>query len=593
MATKLLCPECRQELPGSFGQGEAGVCPKCRSNFAAPQVKAPRKSAVILRSQPFLPPPVEETKSFVRIKWLPYAAGAIGLLVIVGALLWWTMPPAAAPGSRAPNPILPAPKAPVAASTSSTPLELAPNLAPQSTTNPRARPAPKIDPTSAAPAPLASKSFSSAIEQERVEQAIRRGVEFLITHKDRWLNVGSHDVGYAALPALALLEAGVAGDEPAIEEAAALIRRKAPKVRDTYDIALAILFLDRLGADSDKTLIRRLSLRLVAAQSSQYGWGYTCPPLAPELEMPLQTMLEKLQPEGRWQAPLGREPGQGLVVLAMPLDDKRSAAGTSRISATMPAEPNLVKSMPLGDADRATSVVKQFPPTLQGLPVVQPMPTSAGAKSGAKLRGGGQDDNSNTQFALLALWTARRHGVPVDRSLLLSDHRFANSQLGDGSWGYRVGDGSRPSMTTVGLLALALGHGALLPDDRSPNQPAPRGGADAAIQRGLEALGRSIGHPVKRDHAPTPNLYFLWSVERVAMLYQLPTIGGKDWYGWGANELVASQRPDGAWAGSEYHGSAPPLDTAFALLFLRRSNLVPDLTERLQLHMAITDPERR
>jgi hypothetical protein len=133
----------------------------------------------------------------------------------------------------------------------------------------------------------------------------------------------------------------------------------------------------------------------------------------------------------------------------------------------------------------------------------------------------------------------------------------------------------------------------LLPENHDPNRPAPRAGADAAIERGLTAMGRSIGEPAKRDSAPTPNLYLLWSVERVAMLYQLRTIGGKDWYGWGANDLIASQRADGGWGGSSYHGSAPPLDTAFALLFLRRSNLVPDLTERLQLHMAITDSERR
>ena len=27
-------------------------------------------------------------------------------------------------------------------------------------------------------------------------------------------------------------------------------------------------------------------------------------------------------------------------------------------------------------------------------------------------------------------------------------------------------------------------------------------------------------------------MYFLWSVERVAMLYDLKTIGGRDWYAW-------------------------------------------------------------
>jgi hypothetical protein len=87
------------------------------------------------------------------------------------------------------------------------------------------------------------------------------------------------------------------------------------------------------------------------------------------------------------------------------------------------------------------------------------------------------------------------------------------------------------------------------------------------------------------------NLYFLWSVERVAMLYNLKTIGGKDWYDWGAQLLVQNQLAEGSWRSKQYHGSAPIIDTCFALLFLKRSNLVQDLTDNLRLFMAITDPD--
>ena len=114
-----------------------------------------------------------------------------------------------------------------------------------------------------------------------------------------------------------------------------------------------------------------------------------------------------------------------------------------------------------------------------------------------------------------------------------------------------------------------------------------------AIQNGLRALGQHIGTPSK-DAAARPamqNLYFLWSVERVAMLYDLKTIGGKDWYGWGAQILLANQQPDGQWnGGQQYTGEDAHLDTCFALLFLKRSNLVSDLTENLRLHMVIRDP---
>ena len=87
------------------------------------------------------------------------------------------------------------------------------------------------------------------------------------------------------------------------------------------------------------------------------------------------------------------------------------------------------------------------------------------------------------------------------------------------------------------------------------------------------------------------NLYFLWTVERVAMLYDLQTIGGKDWYGWGAQILVHHQAANGAWHNSHYPGANPPVNTCFALLFLRRSNLVQDLTNNLRLYSGIRDGE--
>ena len=83
------------------------------------------------------------------------------------------------------------------------------------------------------------------------------------------------------------------------------------------------------------------------------------------------------------------------------------------------------------------------------------------------------------------------------------------------------------------------------------------------------------------------DLYYLWSLERLAMLYDLPTIGGKDWYRWGAEMLVTNQTRFGDWEpwelgpfdSSQTYG--PTLNTSFALLFLKRSHLIRDLTAKL------------
>jgi hypothetical protein len=167
------------------------------------------------------------------------------------------------------------------------------------------------------------------------------------------------------------------------------------------------------------------------------------------------------------------------------------------------------------------------------------------------------------------------------------------SQAGDGAWGYTMAEkGASPSMTGVGLISLAMGHGAAPEIIKvNPNNPkdirVKTALEDPTIQTGLTALAKHIGAPAldpKAGSFQAENLYFLWTLERVAMLYDLKTINGKDWYGWGAQNLVHTQEADGQWAFSPYPGAEKTLNTCFALLFLKRSNLVQDLTNHLRLH---------
>ena len=137
-------------------------------------------------------------------------------------------------------------------------------------------------------------SFSAAVaraelpplpaeQQAVVDQAIQKGVARL---KKLQLPTGTwgadgaaHPVGYAALPALTLLECGVAKDDPVLLKAETYIRAALPKMDDTYELSLSILFLDRLGNKKDEPMIQGLSLRLIAGQSGTGGWGYKCPNL--------------------------------------------------------------------------------------------------------------------------------------------------------------------------------------------------------------------------------------------------------------------------------------------------------------------------
>jgi len=74
--------------------------------------------------------------------------------------------------------------------------------------------------------------------------------------------------------------------------------------------------------------------------------------------------------------------------------------------------------------------------------------------------------------------------------------------------------------------------------------------------------------------------YFLFSLERMAVVYDLKTVGETDWYAWGLGHL-AKQDPRGSWGGDE-------VETCFALLFLNRANVARDLT--LDLKGLARDP---
>src|SRR5438874_2418252 len=98
-------------------------------------------------------------------------------------------------------------------------------------------------------------------------------------------------------------------------------------------------------------------------------------------------------------------------------------------------------------------------------------------------------------------------------------------QNDDGGWGYLPGQATTGTMVNVGLLGLALGHGAS--PDFDPKNPKAFKPAleDKNIGKGLEMLSRYIGQPVANPNKvelQIENLYLLWCIERVAVLYDLP-----------------------------------------------------------------------
>jgi hypothetical protein len=411
-------------------------------------------------------------------------------------------------------------------------------------------------------APPMSKS------QRKINKAIQRGVAYL---KNRLLDGsqlyssgdnrgGGANPGAVALAGLTLLECGTSADDPAVQQALKSVRGQARQLTFTYSISLAILFLDRFNNPkerkvdaNDRELIKNMALRLIAGQNRNAGWGYYCDVLTSYSE---QNLLKQLR-EDNFQ-----------------------------------------------------------PGTFSG--------------SGGLLKD--RDDNSIGQFATLALWAARKHGVPVRPCLQPVEARYRPRQRGDGSWQYNeMVPFARDTSTCAGLIGLAVARG--VEAEAQPSQgkpPADDITRDPAVQNGLRYLANIIGKTQnlseaeqtrRRQHterierlmrqmeaapdlmtkqrlalelrqldwAPSlrgiyidgdnwGDLYFLWSLERMAVIYDLKLIEGKDWYAWGSDIIVSNQEDDGSW--SERFPGVP--DTCFALLFLRRANIVKDLTDKLR-----------
>jgi hypothetical protein len=415
---------------------------------------------------------------------------------------------------------------------------------------------------------LAAARPAGAADKDAVNAAIERGRKNLLAtqvENGTWSN--DHTTGLTALCGLTLLECGTPVDDGAVQKAAAAVRSASVTLEQTYDISLSILFLDRLGEPVDVALIESLTVRLLAGQTASGCWTYACPNVDAQEHRRLKTLVEKRGEGGRVKEPPKEEPGQ-----------------------------RTVKDMPQEIQNQLNQVARN--------------------RGAVQLSG----DNSNTQFAVLALWVARRHGLPVDTALNSTERYFRNSVYPEGGWAYVPAPKSMPgraglmrppgmtptpAMTCAGLLGIGLAYGAwneaaLHTPDKKKEQPKHEAppvksldpSKDELVKAAFKLLGAWVDgmrdEQTKTGKVPQINrangkfYYFLWSLERIGVAYGVDKVGRTDWYDWGAEILLANQGVDGGWNNGEFGGGP---DTCFALLFLKRANLVKDLTSALKTQM--------
>jgi hypothetical protein len=190
-------------------------------------------------------------------------------------------------------------------------------------------------------------------------------------------------------------------------------------------------------------------------------------------------------------------------------------------------------------------------------------------------------DNSNSQYALLALHAASEVGIPVKAEVWIrAREHWENTQRLDGSWAYmpHVRDGPTASMTCAGLSSLIIsglkryeGQEILAADGEIRN--CGKGGVNPAVQRGIDWLAQNfyVGQNWPRDQLW--KYYYLYGLERAGRLAGVRFFGDRDWYREGAEHLVhvgQRDRLQGFWAGTQATEQRPVVATSFALLFLAK-----------------------
>lgn len=202
-----------------------------------------------------------------------------------------------------------------------------------------------------------------------------------------------------------------------------------------------------------------------------------------------------------------------------------------------------------------------------------------GPRKGAWSYPGSGGDNSNAQFAVLALYDAQRVGAKVSRETWQQALDYwERTQNADGSWGYFPGEPGTGSMTCAGIGGLVICRAALESGDAAiengrvvccrPHQD------DQKLDMALQWLASRFS-VTRNPHAGAGQAalyYYLYGLERVGRLTARRFIGDHDWYREGAEFLVRQQDSlshywVGTWHAERTH---PSVSTAMALLFLSK-----------------------
>jgi hypothetical protein len=215
-------------------------------------------------------------------------------------------------------------------------------------------------------------------------------------------------------------------------------------------------------------------------------------------------------------------------------------------------------------------------------PPVPPKPKGVRKVAVTRKRGGPESgDNSNSMYALLGLRACHDAGIVLPREAVIQAAKWWRDTQSRSSavkapasptaegWCYNRHDHKPYGSMTVG------GVGSLVICDYIQGTDWKK---DPQVQNGMEWLAKNFSvtcNPGPYEHAQMEEnsqhqfFYYMYGLERAAILYGTEQIGGHYWFAKGLQVLIDAQRADGSWKSAQ--GGSELNDTCFAILFLRKA----------------------
>lgn len=379
-----------------------------------------------------------------------------------------------------------------------------------------------------------ASSLFAATDAE-VEASRQKGIQFLLDAQaaDGSWEFAKHEVGITSLCAIALIENGTLITDPLIEKAERYVVQNYLETTGTYDIALAILFLSRLGNSDNRVPIRDLAARLIAGQNVEGGWGYTCPKVRSSVISGAAKLPDPM-------AGVGDNSCTQFAVLGL------WVASRSNVDIDAAMEKVAVRFAKTQNSDGGWAYNPFKAPVADGA-IETP---EEGTKPAA------QPSSSTMTFAGLFC-------VTVARATQIRAAKEGRTVRRPPTPRPRPSTTTTPDSTTEPEIPFVdPGAGATTLKD------------DPIFQKGLEraiAVAPGVANGAVR--------YFLWSVERMGVILGMEKFGATDWFDSGSTGLIKLQGETGGWEHTTWGSNA---DTAFAILFLRKANLGSDITRLLE-----------